>query len=337
MPCSRGLRHLSVAAGARCSRVAPGRERTDRFREAAQRGSVAGAWPSTMGAVDGLAAALALLAAVLFAVASAVQQRSAADVPDTEARGVQLLLALARRPRWWAGTLSDTAGFAAQAAALGLGSLLLVQPLLVTTLLVALPLGARMSGRRLRRSDWVWSALLVLALALFAVVGEPTAGVDRAGWRPWLPAWVVLGLLVGGCLAGAAVRRGTARSVLLAVAAGAAYGVGAALTKGVVSLLDDGLLALLTSWETWLLAAALGGGTWLQQSAYQAGSLEASLPAVTVGEPVVAVALGIGVLGERLQADGAEWALVGVLVVVMAAATVALARAAARDPALAPA
>lgn len=287
--------------------------------------------------MDGLAAALALLAAVLFAVASAVQQRSAADVPDAEAHGARLLLTLARRPRWWAGTLSDTGGFVAQAAALGLGSLLLVQPLLVTTLLVALPLGARWAGRRLRRSDWVWAALLVLALAAFALVGEPTAGVDRAGWRPWLPAWIVLGLLVGGCLAGAAVRRGTARAVLLAVAAGVAYGVGAALTKGVVSQVDDGLLALLTSWETWLLAVAMAGGTLLQQSAYQAGSLEASLPAVTVGEPVIAVALGIGVLQERLRADGAEWALIGVLVVVMAAATVALARAAARDPALAPA
>jgi hypothetical protein len=287
--------------------------------------------------VDGLAAALALLAAVLFAVASAVQQESAADVPQAQSRGGRLLLALARSPRWWAGTLCDTAGFAAQAAALGLGSLLLVQPLLVTTLLVALPLGARWGGRRLRRSDRVWSALLVLALAAFAVVGEPTAGVDRAGWRPWLPALVLLGLLLGGCLAGAAVRRGTARAVLLAVAAGVAYGVGAALTKGVVSLLDDGLLALLTSWETWLLAVAMGGGTLLQQSAYQAGALEASLPAVTVGEPVIAVALGIAVLGERLRADGAEWALIGVLVVVMAAATVALARAAARDAAPVPA
>ncbi len=284
--------------------------------------------------MDGLAAVLALLAAVLFAVASAVQQRSAADVPD--AGGGRLVLALARSPRWWAGTLCDTAGFAAQAAALGLGSLLLVQPLLVTTLLVALPLGARWGGRRLRRSDWVWAALLVLALAVLAVVGEPTAGVDRAGWRPWLPAWVVLGLLVGGCLAAAAVRRGTARAVLLAVAAGVAYGVGAALTKGVVSLLDDGLPVLLTSWETWLLAAAMAGGTLLQQTAYQAGALEASLPAVTVGEPVVAVALGVGVLGERLRADGPEWALVAVLVVVMAVATAELARASARDAAPVP-
>ncbi|RFU21632.1 DMT family transporter [Geodermatophilus marinus] len=281
--------------------------------------------------MTGLAAALALLAALLFAVASAVQQRSAADVPDERARGPALLLSLVRRPRWWAGTLSDTAGYAAQAAALGLGSLLLVQPLLVTTVLFALPLAARWAGRRLRRSDWAWAAALALALAAFVVTGEPTAGADRAGVREWAPALVVLGLLVGACLLGAAVRRGPVRALLLAVVSGVAAGLAAALTKGVVSLLDDGVPALLSSWETWLLVVALVGGTVVQQSAYQAGALEASLPAMTVGEPVVAVALGIAVLGEHLRAGGTEWVLVGVLVAVMAAATLALARAAARS------
>ncbi|MGY1711883.1 DMT family transporter [Geodermatophilus sp. SYSU D00758] len=280
--------------------------------------------------MTGLAAALALLAALLFAVASAVQQRSAAGVPDERARGPALLLCLVRRPLWWAGTLSDTAGYAAQAAALGLGSLLLVQPLLVTTVLFALPLSARWSGRRLHRSDRAWAAVLALALAAFVVTGEPTAGAARAGVREWTPGLVVLGLLAGACLLGAAVRRGPARALLLAVASGVVAGLAAALTKGVVSLLDDGVPALLASWETYLLVLALVGGTFVQQSAYQAGALEASLPAMTVGEPVVAVALGVVVLGEHLRAGGTEWVLVGGLAAVMAVTTLALARAAAR-------
>ena len=119
-----------------------------------------------------LAAALAVLAAALFAVAAAVQQRTAAAVPDDRAGG--LVLTLVRRPLWWVGTLADTGGYVAQAAGLGLGSLLLVQPLLVTSLLFALPLGARWAGRSLRRSEWSWSALLVAALAVFVVSGEPT-------------------------------------------------------------------------------------------------------------------------------------------------------------------
>jgi hypothetical protein len=162
------------------------------------------------------------------------------------------------------------------------------------------------------------------------VSGEPTAGVDRVGLREWLPAAFVLGPVLGGCLLGATVRRGTARAVLLAVATGVLYGLGAALTKGVVGLLDGGVLGLVTSWETYGLAVALVGGTLLQQSAFQAGDLGASLPAVTVGEPVVAVGVGVGVLHERLRVDGAEWLLIGGLVVVMVTATVALARSAAR-------
>jgi drug/metabolite transporter (DMT)-like permease len=277
-------------------------------------------------AVVWLAAALALVAAALFALASAVQQRSAAAVPDEHARGLRLFRSLLRSRRWWTGNLADTGGYVAQAAALGLGSLLLVQPLLVTTVLFALPLGARWAGRRLTRSDWAWAGVLTLSLAAFVATGRPTAGDELAGWRAWLPAWLVLGVVVTCCLLGAAVRRGTTRAVLLAVTTGVAYGLAAAMTKGVVSLLDDGPAAVLGHWSTYLLAAALLGGTLVQQSAFQAASLGASLPAATVAEPVVAVALGITVLGERLRAGGAEWSLIGVLVAAMAAATVALAR-----------
>jgi drug/metabolite transporter (DMT)-like permease len=279
--------------------------------------------------VTALAAVLALLAAALFAVAEAVQQRTAASVPDDEAGGLRLIRTLVRRPQWWAGTISDTAGFVAQAAALGVGSLLLVQPLLVTSLLFALPLSARWAGRRLRRADWVWALLLAAALAVFVVSGQPTAGVDRADLRAWLPTGIVLGVLLAACLLLAATRSGPTRALLLAVATGVAYGVGAAFTKGAVSLVDDGLPALLTSWETYAMVIALGGGTLLQQSAFQAGALTASLPAVTVGEPVVAAVVGVAVLQEQLQADGAEWVLIATLVVVMVAATVALARSAA--------
>ena len=147
--------------------------------------------------------------------------------------------------------------------------------------------------------------LLAAALAVFVVTGEPTAGVDRAPPAEWWRAAVVmLGVVLGGCLLGAAVRRGTTRAVLLAVATGVLYGLAGALTKGVVSVLDDGVLALLEAWETYALALTLAAGTLLQQTAFRAGALGASLPAVTVGEPVVAVVVGVAVLHEHLRAGG---------------------------------
>ncbi|GAA4919462.1 hypothetical protein EV188_103243 [Actinomycetospora succinea] len=280
-----------------------------------------------------LAGALAVLAALLFAIASVAQRGAAADVPDDEARGGRLILRLVRSPRWWAGTVGDTGGFVVQAAALGVGSLLLVQPLLVTTVLFALPLEARLTGRRIGRSEVRWALVLVAALALFVVIGEPTAGRDRAPLHHWLPALVVLLVVLAGCVLLAGRKRGPRRAALLAVATGLAYGLVAALTKSVVDALGDGPVELLTSWETWALVVAVLGGTLLQQAAFGAGPLAASLPAVTVGEPIVAAVLGVVVLFEQVRADGPEWFLIGLLVVLMVVATAALSRSSAASAA----
>ncbi|MDT7552502.1 MAG: hypothetical protein QOI16_1038 [Pseudonocardiales bacterium] len=281
--------------------------------------------------MTGIAAALALAAAALFAVAAAAQQRAARRVPDDRARGTGLLRALFRSRLWWVGTVGDVGGYLAQAAALGFGSLLLVQPLLVTTLLFALPLGARWAGRRLSRADGAWALLLAVALAAFVVFADPTPGLARAAFPMWAPTAAVLAALLVGCVVAAHLRVGLGRAVLLAVATALAYGATAALTKGVVDLLGDGLVPLLTAWETYGLVVMALGGTLLQQSAFQAGGLAASLPVITVGEPVVAAVLGATVLGEHVRVVGAEWSLIAVLVAVMVAATVALARSSARE------
>ncbi len=281
--------------------------------------------------MTGIAAALALASAALFAVAAAAQQRAARRVPDDRARGTGLLRALLRSRLWWVGTVGDVGGYLAQAAALGFGSLLLVQPLLVTTLLFALPLGARWAGRRLSHADGAWALLLAVALAAFVVFADPTPGLARAAFATWAPAAAVLAAVLVGCVVAAHRRVGVGRAVLLAVATAIAYGATAALTKGVVDLLGDGLVPLLTAWETYGLVVMALGGTLLQQSAFQAGGLAASLPVITVGEPVVAAVLGAAVLGEHVRVSGAEWSLITVLVAVMVAATVALARSSARE------
>ncbi|MCD2195123.1 DMT family transporter [Actinomycetospora endophytica] len=287
-----------------------------------------------MTALDACAAGLALLAALLFAVASVVQRGAAAAVPDEAARGSHLVGRLVRSRRWWAGAGADTGAFGLQAGALGIGSVLLVQPLLVTTLLFALPLEARYSGRTVTTAQRQWSVALVGALALFVCVGQPTAGVDRAPFAQWVPAGSVLVLVAAACVLGAGRRRGARRAALLAVAVGLAYGLVGALTKSVVALLATGLVPLLRGWETWVLLAAIGIGTLLQQIAFGAGPLSASLPAVTVGEPLGASLLGVVVLGEHIRASGPTVVLIVLLVAVMAVATAALARGSVRAPAV---
>ena len=68
------------------------------------------------------------------------------------------------------------------------------------------------------------------------------------------------------------------------------------------------------------------GATLLQQSAFHAGSLKASVPAMLVLEPVVAVLLGQVVLGEHLVVNTTSAIVIGVAVAAMTAATIALGR-----------
>jgi drug/metabolite transporter (DMT)-like permease len=275
------------------------------------------------------AVALAIASAFLFAVAAAAQQREAAA---TDGKGVGLILALARNPRWWAGLAGDTGGYVLQASAIAVGSLLVVQPLLVLSLLFALPLAARWNQRPIARRELWWALALCIALAVFMIAGNPDGGVDVAAFRRWTAPLVLCGVLLVGGGTAMLVGQGRARIVGMSVAAGVLFGLSSALTKSVMNHLGAGPEVLLTSWETYLLLACGGVGFTLQQMAYQAGSLEISLPAITVLDPIVSSMLGIWALSERVQADGAEWVLIAVSVAVMVAGTAALARAGAPTP-----
>ena len=93
------------------------------------------------------------------------------------------------------------------------------------------------------------------------------------------------------------------------------------LTKGVVDRLERRDRTLLKTPELypWVLVAV--AATALEQSAFRAGSLAASLPAVTVSEPMVGSILGVFVLGEALRPGEAGWFVLISAVAVMVAAT----------------
>jgi drug/metabolite transporter (DMT)-like permease len=278
-----------------------------------------------------IAALLAVGAAFFIAIGDVMHQRSAHEVTDEPVSHVELFMRLLRDGRWWLGSLVSAVGFALQAAALGFGSVLLVQALLVTSLLFALPISARLSHHRVTRWQWLWAALLAAAVAVIVVVGNPTAGHSRASLETWTAVIAVLGPALVLCVVGARIWTGPVSSVLLAVVSGALWGLFAVLTKGVVDRLDDGLLALLRTPELYAWALVAVAGTAWQQSSFRAGALTASLPTMTVVEPVVGSVLGIVVLGETLRPGDAGWLTLIVAVAVMVVATAALARGEAAD------
>jgi drug/metabolite transporter (DMT)-like permease len=274
-----------------------------------------------------IAALLALGAAFFIAIGNVMHQRSAHEVTDEPVGNVQLFTRLLRDRRWWSGSLVAAVGFGLQAAALGLGSVLLVQALLVTSLLFALPINARTTGIPVSRAQWVWAALLAAAVAVIVIVGNPTPGQSRGALEVWTTVVAVLGPALALSFIGARMMAGRpAAAVLLGFISGALWGVFAVLTKGVVERLGHGLWAVLSAPEFYLWAAVAVAATAWQQASFRAGSLAASLPTMTIAEPVVASLLGVLVLGEALRPGDRGWALLVAAIAVMVAATVALAR-----------
>jgi drug/metabolite transporter (DMT)-like permease len=272
-----------------------------------------------------MAIPLALLAALLFALAGAAEQRAASRVigPSASAgraaagdaawqrlgwarraghrgrRGLWLAGRLLHNPLWISGWAADGLGFAAQARAIHAGSLSVVQPVLVTTLLFSLPLAAAGSRSRLRWSDWAGGMATCAGLAL--VLSGRREAAAPAVHQPRLMVMVALLVAAAGGLALAGrARLARGRAVPLAVAAGVMFALGAAFTKLVTdSLATRGVAETAAYWPSYALIVVSASGLVLQQAAFTAGSLPATMTALTITDPLLSYALGVGGFGEQ--------------------------------------
>ena len=269
--------------------------------------------------------ALALSSALLFALGTVLQQRAGLDAPAGSGSG--LLLTMARRPMWLIGIGADALGFIAQAAALGVGRLAVVQPLLVTSIVFALPLGVRLSGQRMRRTELVAAALVLVSLMAFLLSATPSGGHSEASLHRWLIAGAVCAAV---CVPLAALgSRGPAarRAALLGCAAGVLFALCAALTKAVVDDLHRGLGSVILSWPPYALAAVGYASMTLNQMALNTGALAATIASSTALDPVASVVLGATLFGEALAPTPLDVAVAVIALVVGVAAMVVLARA----------
>jgi drug/metabolite transporter (DMT)-like permease len=244
---------------------------------------------------------LALVAALLFGVGTVLQQRAAMQVPDEEAMKAGLLVRLAKQPIWLAGIAADALGFVGQAVALAIGRIVVVQPLLATAVVFALPLGARLDKRRLTRREIVGAAAVVGGVASFVVVANPTGGVDNPELSVWIVSGAVCLALTGLLVVLSRGRPPGLKASLLGSAAGILFALSAVLTKAVADQLGDGILDIFTHWQVYALVAVGWVSMTLSSAALQTGALAPAAATQMSLDPVVSVALGVFAFDESLH------------------------------------
>ena len=251
-----------------------------------------------------IATSLALATALFYAISNVLELLEAEKVPDEFAMRPSLLLRLVKQPRWLLGLLSDFGGYLCHAAALGLATVVFVEPILATGILMSLFIGSRFVHRPVRLRDWVAAVVLSGGLALFLYEVSPTGGRELARTREWVIAGPSAIAAVAICMLLGSATDGRPRAALLGVAAGIAFGVSALLTKALVHYLGDGLFNWVPHWEPYALAVAAIGGVIVAQSALQTGALGAAVGAIEAMSVISGSLFGLFLLNERVGAHG---------------------------------
>lgn len=252
--------------------------------------------------MSALTVVLALFAALSNAAASVLQRRAAAQDADDAAPGhpVRWLLRLARDPYWVGGAALLAVTTVLQAAALTVGSLALVQPLMASELLFTLVVGSVVFHHRPDSATWLAFGALAVGLALFLGAASPAEGQDTATPGRWAAAGPAVLCAVTALAATGRLTRGAPRAALFGSASAVAFGGTAALLKEVTGRFPQGAGAVLTQWPLYATGFVGVISFLLLQSALRAGTLAASQPALTLGDALTSVALGWALFGEEI-------------------------------------
>ncbi|MEU1134223.1 DMT family transporter [Streptomyces sp. NPDC005900] len=263
-----------------------------------------------------VAVVLSLVSAGAYAAAAVAQERLASRVAEGESGALRMLASGV----WWPSVGLNAAAALLHVAALKYGPLTLVQPLGALTLVAAVPLGARLAGRRVTRLEWRGTGLTLMGLGALLLTASGPAPDDTLT----VPEALVVSAATMAVI-GLLSRPGARPGLRHATASGFASGVASALTQTVTVAVTDRSGPLLSPQVivvALLVAAFAAGGLLLSQTAYR-GGLGAPLAVVTLSNPLAASVIGVALLGERLRGGagglllavaGAAVAAYGVLV-----------------------
>ena len=243
-------------------------------------------------------------AAAAIAVSTSLQHQVASSAPSSTAPIGRLLPFLMRQPRWLLGVGVGTTAFVLQAVAVRTGALVVVQPIIMTGIVFAVPVRAALQGRRPSTGDVLGVSLTVTGLVLFVIVANPHTVADSSHEKSAVRVVVVACALMAAAAVGSRrLRTSNGQGLLLCAVAGVAFGLVPGLLK--MAMLAD-CPGLVCPGRLWPILSMLGMGAVgfsLNQRAYRILPLALTMPLLNVISLIVAVVFGTVVFGEMPAND----------------------------------
>jgi drug/metabolite transporter (DMT)-like permease len=246
---------------------------------------------------------IAVAGAVLLALGTLFQHKAVEDEGPAAGRaagsmGGGRLQALLRKPAWLAGTVMLGAAILLQLTSLRFSPLIVVQPIGAVALVVTTLATARMTRRSPGRRALTSVALCIVGVGVFVAVAAVSAQDVEISDRHLITILALLAGVLAALGTGFGLWRHRWGAVVFTAGAGILFGFVAALAKTVIARLFQGNFEWLSLICLAGLAAAALFGTFLVQNAHTRGTPELVVAGLTVIDPLIAVTLGITVLGE---------------------------------------
>lgn len=256
---------------------------------------------------------IALVGAVFLSLGAQFQHRGVVKVERFSKRsgssglsGAQIF-ALLSRPSWVVGTLMLALAIVFQLTSLGFSPLIVVQPLGAVALVITAVVNARVSKVRLNKASIRAIVLCVGGVGTFVLVAAFNAVDKSIQTSQLITILVILAVVLTVFVIAFRVFRKGAKAIFYILGAGVVYGFVATLAKVVLNRIKYGEFDALTVVCVVALLAATALGGYFVQNAYSSGPPDLVVAGLTVIDPLVAVAIGIVVLGEAQYA--APWAI----------------------------
>jgi drug/metabolite transporter (DMT)-like permease len=251
---------------------------------------------------------IALVGAVFLAFGAQYQSRGVAKVEQrtgVEATGGLTrghLVALLSRPSWVFGSLMLGLAIVLQLISLGIAPLIVVQPLGAVALVITAILNARMTKTSLGKRSIRAIMLCVGGVGLFVLFAALFAKESPVTTRQLVIILVILAVVLLLFAIGFVYLRRRFKAIAYIIGAGVLYGFVATLAKVVIVRIRTGDFEALTVVCVVALLIAAILGAYFVQNAYATGPPDLVIAGLTVIDPLVAVGIGVIVLGEASEA-----------------------------------
>ncbi len=262
-----------------------------------------------------------LLSSALYAPALVLQHQGSQEAIGALSSGKPRFRELLKNRTWLAGLILFYVAAGVHIVAISLGSLAVVQPLIVTEL-IFVPIAAMIiSKTAVTGRDWAAIVAVSAALAVFLIVGRPSVGDPRAPLGEWLLFLGFTIVLVAALMLGGSRLKATPRAAVLSLAAGILAATYAVVIKGV---LDS------AGWERWffigLTVISAVSFPIVSAEAFKTGAVTVSTSVMILVNPVYASLASVWLFHVSITSSPLASVVLAVTVVVMTLGVVSLSR-----------